>query len=222
MLLVGPSVAACPFCNSEARSAIYNSTFFPNLLTMLSAFFVLALLVIILAVLTGKRHRANVAKYPTKQLLTPVPLSSAAMVLGIGLGGFIDGIAFHQILQWHAMLSNKMPPATVLAKTVNMFWDGVFHGFCFVVVLTGVVLLWRLLWRKDIDRSGRLLGGGLLIGWGMFNIVEGIIDHHLLKLHNVREISSNPELWNWGFLGISVLMIIIGWAILRWQRRIEL
>ncbi|HYF32543.1 MAG TPA: DUF2243 domain-containing protein [Chitinophagaceae bacterium] len=189
---------------------------------MLSAFFVLALLVIILAVLTGKRHRANVAKYPTKQLLTPVPLSSAAMVLGIGLGGFIDGIAFHQILQWHAMLSNKMPPATVLAKTVNMFWDGVFHGFCFVVVLTGVVLLWRLLWRKDIDRSGRLLGGGLLIGWGMFNIVEGIIDHHLLKLHNVREISSNPELWNWGFLGISVLMIIIGWAILRWQRRIEL
>jgi uncharacterized membrane protein len=218
ILMSGQAARACPFCNDEARKAIYNSSFFPNLFTMLSVFIVLAILVSILSALTGKRHRANVSKYPTRQILTPVPLTAAATVLGIGLGGFVDGIVLHQILQWHEMLSNKLPPTTLLAKTVNMFWDGVFHAFCLIVVIIGVILLWKLLWRKDIDRSGSLLGGGLLLGWGLFNIVEGTIDHHLLKLHNVREITANPDAWNFGFLALSVLMIILGsWLVRKSQ-----
>src|SRR5919109_1453482 len=43
----------------------------------------------------------------------------AAMVLGIGLGGFVDGIVLHQIVQWHNMLSNWMPPTTLEAMHVN-------------------------------------------------------------------------------------------------------
>lgn len=210
LLFAGRVTLACVLCNKEIREAIYNSTFLPNLITMLSAFIVLAAIVAILSALTAKRHRTNVAKYPNGQLLTPVPLTAAATVLGIGLGGFIDGIVLHQILQWHEMISNKMPPTTLVTKSVNMFWDGVFHAFCFIAVVVGALLLWKLLWRNDIDRSGNLLGGGLLLGWGLFNMVEGIIDHHLLKLHNVREITANPQLWNWGFLGVSVVMIIIG------------
>ena len=34
------------------------------------------------------------------------PLVTAGTVLGIGMGGFVDGILFHQILQLHNMLSN--------------------------------------------------------------------------------------------------------------------
>ena len=30
---------------------------------------------------------------------------TAGIVLGIGLGGFFDGIVLHQILQWHHMLT---------------------------------------------------------------------------------------------------------------------
>ncbi|RYZ51931.1 MAG: DUF2243 domain-containing protein [Chitinophagaceae bacterium] len=141
------------------------------------------------------------------------------MVLGIGLGGFIDGIVLHQILQWHEMLSNKLPPVNLVAKSVNMFWDGVFHAFCLVVVLVGVVLLWKLQGRRNIDRSGYLLAGGMLLGWGMFNIVEGIIDHHLLKLHNVREVTENSAFWNWSFLGLSVLMIVAGYLMVNKKRK---
>lgn len=43
-------------------------------------------------------------------------LAFAAIVLGIGLGGFVDGIVLHQILQWHEMLSNKIPPDTLVNK----------------------------------------------------------------------------------------------------------
>jgi len=203
----------CITCNKQIQEAIWNDSFAPNLLTMLSAFIVLAIVVAVLSAMTAKRHKANVSKYPTKQILTPVPLTTTAMILGIGIGGFIDGIVLHQILQWHEMLSNKLPPTTLVAKSVNMFWDGIFHAFTLIVTVIGIGLLWKLLWRKDIDRSGNLLIGGMLLGWGLFNIIEGIIDHHLLKLHNVREVSSNPDAWNFGFLGLSILMIIIGYLV---------
>jgi len=204
---------ACITCNKQIQVAIWDSTFFPNLLTMLSAFIALAVVVAILSALTAKKHKAYTAAYPDRQHLTPVPLTTSATVLGIGLGGFIDGILLHQILQWHEMISNKMPPITLVAKSVNMFWDGIFHAFCLIVVVIGVVLLWKMLWRRDIDRSGNLLSGGMLMGWGLFNIVEGLIDHHWLKLHNVREVTDNVALWNWGFIGVSVVMLVVGYVL---------
>lgn len=211
----GLSALACPFCNPQIQSAIYDSQFYPNLITMMAAFIAIAIIVAILSALTAKRYRANVAKYPNRQILTPVPLLTTAMILGIGVGGFIDGIVLHQILQWHEMLSNKIPPTDYIGKTVNMFWDGIFHAFTLIVTFIGIILLWKLLYRKDINRSGYLLSAGMLLGWGLFNIVEGLIDHHWLKLHNVREISSNQEMWNFGFLGLSVVMVLIGIALSR-------
>jgi uncharacterized membrane protein len=41
--------------------------------------------------------------------VNPRPLVAAGALLGIGLGGFVDGILFHQILQLHNMLSNWVP-----------------------------------------------------------------------------------------------------------------
>lgn len=205
--------SACPLCNKEVAEGIYNSQFYPNLLTMLSAFIVLAIIVAILFAIATKRHRSKLAANPDRQVLSPVPLTTAAIVLGIGLGGFIDGIVLHQILQVHEMLSNKIPPTGYIGKSVNMFWDGIFHFFCMVVVLVGVILMWKLLFRQDVDRSGRRLGGGLLLGWGLFNIVEGVIDHHMLKLHNVVELSPDHDIGNFAFLGASLVMLIVGYSL---------
>ncbi|HEY0066532.1 MAG TPA: DUF2243 domain-containing protein [Flavisolibacter sp.] len=206
---------ACITCNRQVQEAIYDRSFLPNLLTMLSAFIVLAIIIALLSAASTRRHRKYTAANPGLQVLSPVPLTTAAMVLGIGLGGFVDGIVLHQVLQWHEMISNRLPPNTLVNKSVNMFWDGIFHAFTLIVTLIGVILLWKLLKRNDVDRSGRLLAGGMLIGWAVFNIVEGIIDHHLLKLHNVREITASQDLWNYGFLGFSVVMWIVGGAMVR-------
>ncbi len=208
---------ACITCNKQVQEGIYNSTFFPNLLTMLAAFIALAIIVAILSAVSAKRHRSML--HTNSGLLTPVPLTTAATVLGIGLGGFLDGIVLHQILQWHEMLSFRIPTTDIVGKSVNMFWDGVFHAFCLVVVLIGVILLWNLLGRKDIDRSGKLLAGGLLLGWGLFNIVEGIVDHHILKLHNVFELAADHGPANYIFLGISVVMIIVGFVLVNSNRK---
>src|SRR5205085_178493 len=126
ILFIGMSASssACPFCNKRIMDGIYNSQFYPNLFTMLSAFIVLALIVAILTSITAKRHKARVVADPNVQVLSPVPLTTASMVLGIGIGGFIDGIVLHQILQVHEMLSNKIPATEYIGKSVNMFWDG--------------------------------------------------------------------------------------------------
>lgn len=192
---------------------IYNSTFFPNLFTMLSAFIVLGVVVVLLGYIYGSRHKqASLLTGVTRP--NPVPLAMASVVLGIGIGGFIDGIVFHQILQWHQMLTNKVAPLTVEAKSMNMFWDGIFHAFSLIVVITGVILLWKLISRTGIDASSRLLYGGLLAGWGIFNIVEGTINHHLLRLHNVKE-AGNSTTWNYIFLIVSILMIVIAFFIMK-------
>ena len=86
----------------------------------------------------------------------------------------------HQILQWHNLLSNRLPPDNLVAAKVNMYWDGVFHAAVWVLTVLGLRLLWSATGRADVPRSGRTLGGALLLGWGAFNVVEGLIDHQLL------------------------------------------
>ena len=143
---------------------------------------------------------------------TPAPIKTApAILLGIGLGGFIDGIVLHQILQWHSMLSNVVRPSTVEAIHLNMFWDGVFHAATWIVTFTGVMLLWQSGRRGNIPPLSIFLGG-MLVGWGAFNLVEGVINHQLLELHNVREVAE-PMAWNIGFLAFSAAILLIGVAL---------
>ena len=142
----------------------------------------------------------------------PAPVTTApAILLGIGLGGFIDGIVLHQILQWHSMLSNVVRPTTVEAIHLNMFWDGVFHAATWIVTFTGVMLLWRS-GKRGNSPPLRIFLGGMLMGWGAFNVVEGLINHQLLELHNVREVAA-PTIWNIGFLAFSAAIFLIGLAL---------
>ncbi|HVJ11892.1 MAG TPA: DUF2243 domain-containing protein, partial [Burkholderiales bacterium] len=74
---------------------------------------------------------------------------NAALLLGVGLGGFIDGIVLHQIAHWHQMLSSVMPPDSMQAMQHNMVADGWFHLAMWVVTLAGVLLL-----RSAVRGSG--------------------------------------------------------------------
>src|ERR671938_670753 len=65
---------------------------------------------------------------------------AAGILLGVGLGGFFDGIVLHQILQWHHMLSSDgYPPTSVHNLQVNTLWDGLFHAFAFVMTALGLI-----------------------------------------------------------------------------------
>lgn len=212
-LLTATPVFSCTTCDPDVRRAIADSSFYPNLLTMLSAFIVLGLIVLALGVAARKWESGR--KKAGTEHITVVPLLSAATTLGIAFGGFIDGIFFHQILQWHEMLSFRLPPVTLINKSVNMFWDGIFHLFCLIVAITGLYLLLQLFHRRNVLVTTGAFTGSLVLGWGIFNLVEGVIDHHLLRLHNVKEVSDHVLLWNYGFLAVSVLLVIGGVLIIR-------
>lgn len=96
----------CVSCNQEIRDKIFDSSFLPNIGIMFSAFFIVALVVAFLSYLSAKRYQTLVDAYPNSKFLNPVPFSTASIVTGIGIGGFIDGILLHQLLQWHQILSN--------------------------------------------------------------------------------------------------------------------
>lgn len=135
-------------------------------------------------------------------------------VIGVGLGGFIDGITLHQIAQWHNMGSAVLPPHTMEAMSQNMVWDGQFHLATWIITLIGVWMLWA-----DRARSapvGRMLLGQMVLGWGVFNLVEGVIDHHLLQLHHVMDMPVHVPLYDWLFLGFGgILLILLGAALAR-------
>lgn len=141
---------------------------------------------------------------------------------GVGLGGFVDGIVLHQLLQWHHLLSatGEHPVTTVAGLEVNTLADGFFHLFSwFVVVGASVVTLAQ--WRQGrLPPSWRLHVGGLLVGWGGFNVVEGVVDHQVLGVHHVRDDLGGPLAWDLGFLAVGALLVLAGWLLVRSGSRV--
>lgn len=142
----------------------------------------------------------------------------AGIFFGLGLGGFFDGIVLHQILQWHHMLTSAgFPPNDVHNLKVNTLWDGLFHASTYVFLVAGLIVLWRAAHRTHLWWSWKLLLGTILIGFGVFNLVEGIVDHHLLGIHHVNETVPREQwiYWDVGFLIWGAVMLIVGWRMLR-------
>ncbi|SES33035.1 DUF2243 domain-containing protein [Lentzea albida] len=125
----------------------------------------------------------------------------AALVLGLGVGGFVDGIVIHQLLGWHHMLSGWYPLDDVHLMMVG---DGLFHLFCLLLVLAGIAMLNR---RPPLRTA--VLAGGMLTGWGVFNLVEGVVDHHLLGLHHVRH-GADELIYDIAFLVVGVVLVVAG------------
>ncbi len=142
------------------------------------------------------------------------------ILLGLGLGGFIDGILLHQLFQWHHLLSStdKHPVDTVEGLQNNTVADGLFHAVTWVCVLAGTLLMLHA-WRRSAGPpSWRSHFGLLITGWGVFNLVEGTINHHVLGVHHVRDDLGGPLSWDVGFLGLGLVLTVAGLALYRHDR----
>lgn len=120
------------------------------------------------------------------------------------------------------MLTARGYPAdSVRNLEINTLWDGLFHAATYLFVAAGLALLWRQARRSHVRWSGKLLAATLLLGFGAFNVVEGIIDHHILGIHHVNETVARDRWINWdlGFLLWGAAMLAGGWRLLRAGRR---
>jgi uncharacterized membrane protein len=142
------------------------------------------------------------------------PNRSPGILLGLGLGGFLDGILLHQIIHWHNMGSAKLPPVTLEALRQNMRWDGFFHAAVWLLTVAGVYLLVRDGRQGYPLPTASVLTGQLLLGWGIFNLVEGTIDHLILGIHHVRDLPVHVPLYDWIFLLVGGIgFVLAGYVI---------
>jgi len=78
----------------------------------------------------------------------------AGMLLGLGLGAFFEGILLHPIA-------------------------GFFYFVAWAVTLGGVLMLWAAVRGPGPLPTGRVFVGHFVIGWGIFNMLEGLARHDL-------------------------------------------
>lgn len=142
-------------------------------------------------------------------------LVAAGILIGAGLlAGFVDGILLHEILQWHHMFTSIRPATNLSNLEANTLADGLFHLGTWTLSVIGLLLLWRAGGRSDIAWSSKIFGGSLLLGAGLFDLIEGLIDHQILGIHHVKP-GPNQLAWDIGFLTLGAILALAGWVILR-------
>jgi uncharacterized membrane protein len=143
-------------------------------------------------------------------------IRSGTLMIGIGLGALAEGVVFAELLQWHGMLSAAMAPETLDALRVSLAAGGMFHAVAWLIVLAGVAALWSAFGRPGTLPATRVFAGYLLLGWGWYNLLEGIINHHFLQLHHVRDLPLHVPALDWVYLlGGGAGFIALGLALSR-------
>jgi uncharacterized membrane protein len=122
----------------------------------------------------------------------------------------LDGIVLHELLHLHSMLSSRVPPVTVEAMRLNMFADGLFHLAMWIATVVAVVWLVAVLRRPGARCGGVGLFGAALAGWGAFNLIEGVVNHHWLGLHHVVEAAADPLPADLLFLAFGGALLVTG------------
>lgn len=136
----------------------------------------------------------------------------AGYLIGLAMGGFLDGILFHQVLQWHHLLS-LVGGSMFRDIRVQIFADGMFHVLMYVIALAGLYLLWR--GRRDIATGGadRALLSAFLLGFGAWHIIDAVVFHWILGIHHIRIKSDNPILWDLALFAVGIAFAAWGWRV---------
>ena len=129
----------------------------------------------------------------------------SGVLMGVGLAAFLDEVVFHQILRWHHFYDKS-------TLDVGVMSDGFFHAGGWLAMVTGL-FLFADLHRRRVTLPKRVWAGGFL-GWGGFQLYDGIIQHKLFGLHQIRyDVNLTPYdvIWN----GAAVFGLAIGiWLLL--------
>ena len=61
--------------------------------------------------------------------------------------------------------------------------------------------------RRPALRQSAL--GAILLRWGLFNVIEGTVDHEILQVHHVCQ-NGNHLLWDAVFLAVGACFVLLG------------
>ncbi|WP_238378862.1 DUF2243 domain-containing protein [Halalkalibacillus sediminis] len=133
----------------------------------------------------------------------------SGVLFGFGLAAFVDETVFHQLLRWHHFYD-------LSTTDIGLISDGLFHAFSWFATIGGLFLLADI--RRRESYSGKRWWGGMLVGAGSFQLYDGIIQHKLMRIHQIRYVDNlivYDIVWN----VLAVMMIIAGAILLKFAKK---
>ncbi|UJF26502.1 DUF2243 domain-containing protein [Planococcus sp. 107-1] len=123
----------------------------------------------------------------------------SGLLFGVGLAAFIDEVGFHLLLQWHHFYDQS-------TLAVGLLSDGLFHAFGWFATISSLFLFADL--RRRNAFWGKRWIGAMLFGLAAFQLYDGLVQHKLLRLHQIRyNVDIFPYDLVWNIAGASVLGI---------------
>lgn len=132
----------------------------------------------------------------------------SGILFGLGLVAFFDEAVFHQLLHWHHFYDKS-------TTDIGLVSDGLFHAFSWFATVVSLFMLADLRKRKMWEKR-RWIGAAIL-GAGIFQLYDGLIQHKVMKLHEIRydvNIFYYDLIWNVS----AACMILIGLVLLLKKR----
>lgn len=139
-----------------------------------------------------------------------------AGVFGVGFSGLVDVLVLHHVLQWHHLLSGIYPMDTLSGLRTNILADGLFSLGMLVIMSVGAGLLWRAERAASTPLAVRPLAGAAVVGLGVFDVFDVMVDHVLLGLHQPL---SQGGRYNPHWLVVSLLFVGAGYYVYRTGRQ---
>ncbi len=133
---------------------------------------------------------------------------TATVFLGIGLMAAVDEIVFHQVLAWHHFFDRS-------TLAISLLSDGLLHSAELLMLAAGFYLFVRLSRHRAVSHG--YAWAGLLTGAGAFQLFDGIVDHKVLRLHQVRYVD-NLWLYDLAWNGAGLLLLAAGFFV--WRRAV--
>jgi uncharacterized membrane protein len=132
----------------------------------------------------------------------------AGAMIGVAMMAAVDEIVFHQLLGWHHFYDRA-------ATDIALLSDGLLHAGELALLVAGFVLLIDLRGRRALAVGA--VFAGALVGAGAFQLWDGLIDHKVLRVHQVRyDVDLFPYDLAWNATGVT--LVAVG-ATLAWRLR---
>lgn len=149
------------------------------------------------SIITTARPPLSTASAPSAGLQRRNVL--VGFLFGCGIIAFVDEVVFHQLLNWHHFYDQS-------TRSAGLVSDGLFHAFSWFATVASLFLFADLRRRRAL--RPRLWAGGILLGMGTFQLYDGLVQHKVFGLHQIRyDVDLLPYDLAWNIAAVALLVV---------------
>lgn len=130
-------------------------------------------------------------------------------MIGVAVMAAVDTVVFHQVLAWHSFYDRSTPHVGLLS-------DGLLQTAYLALLVAGLFAFADL--RRRHALAPRSAWAGFLLGAGAFQVFDGVVDHKVLRVHQVRYGVEDLLTYDLAWNAAGVLLLLLGAGLARASR----